>query len=232
MPRWIRWMLVDSSGSMKPLDRPMATQLRFQVWRRWPGRNLMTRGSVSTLPSMLANKPCLACSSARYRLQYTMPLPTRCCSGMRHCQPASRAMDRVYGMAGPDGLGLQRHGAVAEQVVRPVLVAHVQCIADEQPAEARAVDEQVAFDHVAVVELDDGCTPDVSSAFTSTILPSMRLTPNPSANLRRNFAYRPASSGRRSSCRCAAGARIGSRARPAARGSSRRSRSPACGRGP
>ena len=27
MPRWIRWMLVDSSGSMKPLARPMAMQL-------------------------------------------------------------------------------------------------------------------------------------------------------------------------------------------------------------
>ena len=26
MPRWIRWMLVDSSGSMKPLARPMAMQ--------------------------------------------------------------------------------------------------------------------------------------------------------------------------------------------------------------
>ena len=30
-------------------------------------------------------------------LQKTRPLPTRCCSGMRHCQPASCAIARVYG---------------------------------------------------------------------------------------------------------------------------------------
>ena len=29
-----------------------------------------------------------------------MPLPIRCCSGMRHCQPALRAVDRVYGVSG------------------------------------------------------------------------------------------------------------------------------------
>ena len=62
-------MLVDSSGSMKPLARPMATQFLLQVLRRWPGRNLMTRGSVRTLPSMLPSSVCFAASSEMYRLQ-------------------------------------------------------------------------------------------------------------------------------------------------------------------
>ena len=32
-----------------------------------------------------------------YPLLYTRPLPTRCCSGIFHCQPAERAVDWVYG---------------------------------------------------------------------------------------------------------------------------------------
>ena len=53
-------MLVDSSGSMKPLARPIATQLLASSARgAGPGRNLMTRGSVSTLPSMFASSVCL-----------------------------------------------------------------------------------------------------------------------------------------------------------------------------
>ena len=44
--RWIRWMLVDSSGSTKPLARPTATQLRSQTLSRWPGVKRMTRGVV------------------------------------------------------------------------------------------------------------------------------------------------------------------------------------------
>jgi hypothetical protein len=36
MAVWIRWMLVDSSGSRKPLARPMATTLRFQPCLRMP----------------------------------------------------------------------------------------------------------------------------------------------------------------------------------------------------
>ena len=75
-----------------------------------------------------------------------MPLPTRCCSGMRHCQPASRAIERVYGHGSRHGFGLHRDGAVVEQPVRPVLVADVQRLADQQAAEAGAVDEQVALD--------------------------------------------------------------------------------------
>ena len=36
-----------------------------------------------------------ASSSLKCSAQKTYPLPTRCCSGMRHCQPASLAVLRV-----------------------------------------------------------------------------------------------------------------------------------------
>ena len=61
--------------------------------------------------------------------------------------PAGIARDRArVGNGRPHGLGLQRHGAVAEQLVRPVFIAHVQRVADEQAAKAGAIDEQVAFE--------------------------------------------------------------------------------------
>ena len=49
--RWIRWMLVDSSGSMKPPERPTATQLRYHCLRRAPVVKRMKLGSVSVSPS-------------------------------------------------------------------------------------------------------------------------------------------------------------------------------------
>jgi hypothetical protein len=36
MPAWIRWMLVDSSGSMKPEARPSDRQFLFQLFLRRP----------------------------------------------------------------------------------------------------------------------------------------------------------------------------------------------------
>jgi hypothetical protein len=69
----------------------------------------------------------------------------------------------------------------------------VQCLVDEQSAETGAIDEQVASSTSPESSLMDSMNPDDSATFTSTIFPSMRLTPKPSANLRRNFAYRPAS---------------------------------------
>ena len=106
MLRWIRWMLVDSSGSMKPLARPTATQFFFQCSRRWPGRNLMTRGSVSTLPSMLASSVCLAWSSlevaaavdhavADAMLQRNAPLPAGIARDRARVGPAPRRTDSV-----------------------------------------------------------------------------------------------------------------------------------------
>ena len=48
-------------------------------------------------------------------------------------------------------------GAVAGQPVRPVLVAGLQRLLDQQPAEATAVDEQVAVDAAAIVEPQREC---------------------------------------------------------------------------
>src|SRR5262249_38058048 len=45
-----------------------------------------------------------------------------------------------------DGCRLRRDSAVTVEPVRPVLVSDMQRLADEQAAEARAVDEQVALD--------------------------------------------------------------------------------------
>src|SRR5688572_29866801 len=68
-------------------------------------------------------------------LQWNAPLPS--------CLARDRPSVRP-GFA--DGFGLQRDGAVVVQPMRPVFVANVQRLSDQQAAEARAVDEQVAFD--------------------------------------------------------------------------------------
>jgi hypothetical protein len=47
MPDWIKWMLVDSSGSRKPPDSPIATQLRFHASFRRPVVKRSGRGSAS-----------------------------------------------------------------------------------------------------------------------------------------------------------------------------------------
>src|SRR6187549_3482854 len=94
-------MLVDSSGSMKPLDNPRATQFLFHTWRRLPVWNFSTRGMVRGLPSMERTSSSFAASSFRYWLLNTRPLPTRCCSGMHQRQPESCAIDLVYGGAAP-----------------------------------------------------------------------------------------------------------------------------------
>ncbi len=85
-------MLVDSSGSRKPPARPTATQLRFHGMRRAPGQE----ADGSRRRQRLGHPGCdsrmaVASSSLRWWLEYTWPLPMRCCSGMRHCQPAARA---------------------------------------------------------------------------------------------------------------------------------------------
>ena len=63
IPLCTRWMLVDSSGSMKPLARPRATQLRFQNFLRMPVTNLSGRGSASASPSRFASRVAAASSS-------------------------------------------------------------------------------------------------------------------------------------------------------------------------
>ena len=62
-------MLVDSSGSMKPLDSPSATTLRFQNLRRMPVVKRSGRGSPSALPSRLASSVAAASSSLMCALE-------------------------------------------------------------------------------------------------------------------------------------------------------------------
>jgi len=88
-------MLVDSSGSRKPLARPTAMTLRFQFLRRLPAVKRIGRGSARGRPSRLPISTAAASSSLMKSLQYTWPLPMRFCSGMRHCQPARCAVARV-----------------------------------------------------------------------------------------------------------------------------------------
>jgi hypothetical protein len=60
---WMKWMLVDSSGSMKPLARPIATQFRFQNFLRMPVTKRSGRGSASASPSRFASSVAAASSS-------------------------------------------------------------------------------------------------------------------------------------------------------------------------
>ena len=100
MAVWIIWMEVLSSGSRKPLDRPMATTLRLHALWRMPVVKRSVRGSASAGPSRFFRSTAVASSSLMWRLQNTWPLPVRCCRGMRHCQPALCAVLRVYGVSG------------------------------------------------------------------------------------------------------------------------------------
>ena len=56
-------LLVDPSGSIKPLAKPRAIQFLFQCLRRMPVRNLITLCSVSKSPLTLASNTALASSS-------------------------------------------------------------------------------------------------------------------------------------------------------------------------
>ncbi len=66
-----RWMLVDLSGSRKPLASPMLTTLPIQLRRRRPARKRRTLGSASGSPSTAARMSRQASSSDRYALENT-----------------------------------------------------------------------------------------------------------------------------------------------------------------
>src|SRR5690606_19357292 len=78
-------------------------------------------------------------------LERNAPLPARRASGR-----AGQGLP-VSGQCAGD-----RHGAVARQPLAPVDETDAQRLPDEKRAEARAVDEQVAFDTPAVLEPDRG----------------------------------------------------------------------------
>jgi len=96
-----RWMLVDSSGSMKPLARPSDTTFRFHAFNRRPVRNGTSHGSRRAGAPTSRSNLARASSSDMCRLENTSPQPTRCWSGICQRQPASCAMARVYGTGGP-----------------------------------------------------------------------------------------------------------------------------------
>jgi hypothetical protein len=69
-PDWIRWMLVDSSGSMKPLDSPRATHVLVpELLAALAGDERSGRGSARASPSRLGHQHPAASSSLRWRLQ-------------------------------------------------------------------------------------------------------------------------------------------------------------------
>ena len=80
-------MLVDSSGSKKPAESPMATQFFRQCWRLCPVLNRMSRGSIRVFSRQVAHQRCmgfvvadmLAAKNepiANSFLQRNSPLPT------------------------------------------------------------------------------------------------------------------------------------------------------------
>jgi hypothetical protein len=69
---------------------------------------------------------------------------------MRHCHPALRAVERVYGPGVFTGNG---HRPVARQPVRPVLVSGLQRLLDEQPAKPGTVDKQIRLNLRPVVQV-------------------------------------------------------------------------------
>ena len=59
-------------------------------------------------------------------------------------------------MSGAGPRARHRHRAIARQPVRPILVAGLQRLLDQQAAEARAIDEEIGLDLPAALERDRG----------------------------------------------------------------------------
>jgi hypothetical protein len=94
-------MLVDSSGSMKPLAKPSETTFLFHAFSLRPVRKGTSHGSLIGVEPTSRSNLARASSSDMWRLENTSPPPLRCCSGICQRQPASWAMARVYGTGGP-----------------------------------------------------------------------------------------------------------------------------------
>ena len=117
-----RWMLVDSSGSRKPLARPIATTLRSQllvapsgakaqharVGERFAFDRAQDRAARFVVGQMLAR---IDIAVADAVLERDAPAPAR-----GHRGGAGIGLDRAFGRGAGQG-----GGAVARQPVRPVL---------------------------------------------------------------------------------------------------------------
>ena len=203
-------MLVDSKGSMKPLDSPMATTLAVPrktapSCRESTSRPRLTKRFRS---SRLAEEQrfCLFASRG-VRSNRRGPFPIRCCSGMRHCHPAVLAVERVQwigrtGVARSAPQPRGRKGASGFQSSYPVPSFSL----DQQAAKAGAIDEQISGHGeptVASVHSGDIFRIRVHPA-TSTTLPSMRRTPLASAG-RAGSAHRGRHRNDRRRLSCASG---------------------------
>jgi len=78
-------------------------------------------------------------------LKRDAPLPT--------CWMRGRARE---GQEGTGALGRDGERAIAGKPVAPILERHAERVAEQQAAEARAVDEQIAADAAIIVELERG----------------------------------------------------------------------------
>jgi hypothetical protein len=146
-PAWIRWMLVLSSGSRKPDDRPMATQFLIQACSRRPAWKRRTFGSARGRSVEAGRQAARAVvvadvgagidiAVAGAVLQRDAPAPAGLVGG-------GAGVGRQAVAAGLAGHG---HGPVVGQPVAPVLDSPAQGLADQQGAKARAVDEQVGLE--------------------------------------------------------------------------------------
>ena len=149
-----RWMLVDSSGSMKPLASPSATHVLV------PGLAAGGRCGSARATDRQSASPSTSCAAAwprprrRTCARWNRPsrCRSRCCSGIRHRQPACARSRACRAPRGPPfAIGTAIARSQGSQCA-PVLVAGLQGLLDQQAAEARAVDEQVAFDELAVFQ--------------------------------------------------------------------------------
>ncbi len=149
---WIRWMLVDSSGSRKPLASPTAMTLACQKARRLPGVKRSGRGSASAGAVEIGEK-----LRRRFVVGQCVARIDNAVAGAVLERDAPLPAGRVRGGAGIGGevfraRARHRECAVAGQPVRPVLVADAERVGDQQAAKAGAIDEQVARDAAFAVE--------------------------------------------------------------------------------
>ncbi len=151
---WTRWRLVDSSGSRKPAARPMRDAIAVPRLAPLASREaqLVRIGqllAVEVGEQQLLGGFVVDVAAANRR----SPLPVRCCSRMRHCQPASRAVDRVQRRStAPSARRARpwpgRTAASASNPRSPVF----ERLPDQQRAEARAVDEEIGLERAAVLQ--------------------------------------------------------------------------------
>ena len=187
-PVMIRWMLVDSSGSTKPPARPSATQLPSQAFRRRPVRKRISRGSISGSPSIepqQARVGLVVGQDSRRRR------PGRCrrgaAAGSASASPR-RGRSRGCRARRARSMPSARRARGWSAASAPVLEAGPERLADQQPAKAGAVDEQVALDPLPSASTSAAMWPLSASRSTLAILPSMRVTPAASLRPRRKRA--------------------------------------------